>query len=306
MARPLVPILVFRAELLTLFPVTDRKLILATRQSPLALAQSEMVAAHLTTELKVEVELRKYVTTGDRQTEWSLEQKGGKGLFTSELETALINHEADLAVHSTKDLPGEMPEGLMIAGYLPRADARDVLVLRNGVETPRKLATGSPRRRWQLQMLFPNIEFCEIRGNVDTRLNKIANDHLADGTVLAAAGLSRLGISQWPGLNFQKLEQGQMVPAVGQGAIAIQTRLEDAGQLAPLFDVATARQVRVERAFQAALGAGCHTAFGAHAIDDTLFIFHENVGLRTLPLDETDFNAPADTAQRVLRRLGLI
>ncbi len=306
MACPLVPILVFRSELLTLLPVSDRKLILATRKSPLALAQSEMVAAHLTTELKVEVELQKFVTTGDRQTEWSLEQKGGKGLFTSELEASLLSGESDLAVHSTKDLPGEMPEGLMIAGYMPRADARDVLVLRDDVDTPTKLATGSPRRRWQLQMLFPNLEFCEIRGNVDTRLNKIANDHLADGTVLAAAGLSRLGISCWPGLVFQRLEQGQMVPAVGQGAIAIQTRIEDAAKLAPVFDAVTAKHVRVERAFQAALGAGCHTAFGAHAIDDTLFLFHENVGLRTLPLDETDFNAPADTAQRILNRLGLI
>lgn len=282
------------------------KLILATRKSPLALAQSEMVAAHLTEKSGAEVELHKFVTTGDRQAEWSLEQKGGKGLFTGELEAALLKGEADLAVHSTKDLPGEMPAGLMIAGYMPRADVRDVLVLREGIESPKKLATGSPRRRWQLSMLFPNIEFCEIRGNVDTRLRKIAEDHLADGTVLAAAGLSRLNIANWPGLQFHTLEQGQMVPAVGQGAIAIQTRIEDASKLAPLFDEGTAQHVRVERAFQAALGAGCHTAFAAHASDDTLFLFHENVGLRTLPLDETDFTAPADTAERVLKDLKLI
>ena len=300
------PILVFSPEHPKLIPVSDRKLILATRKSPLALAQSEMVAAHLSAQLKVEVELQKFVTTGDRQTEWSLETKGGKGLFTSELEAALANKEADLAVHSTKDLPGEMPEGLIIAGYLPRADPRDVLVLRDDVETPKNLATGSPRRRWQLQMLFPNLEFCEIRGNVDTRLNKIAEQEVADGTVLAAAGLARLGIADWPGLTFQRLEQGQMVPAVGQGAIAIQTRLEDAAKLAPLFDKATARHVRIERAFQAALGAGCHTAFAAHAIDDTLFLFHEHVGVRTMPLDETDFNAPKDTAERILKGLKLI
>lgn len=265
-----------------------------------------MVAAHLSAQLKVEVELRKFVTTGDRQTDWSLEQKGGKGLFTSELEAALLNKEVDLAVHSTKDLPGEMPEGLMIAGYLPRADARDVLVLRQGVETPTKLATGSPRRRWQLQMLFPNIEFCEIRGNVDTRLKKIAEQHVADGTVLAAAGLARLGIGEWPGLDFHRLEQGQMVPAVGQGAIAIQTRIEDAAELSSVFDEVTAKHIRIERAFQAALGAGCHTAFAAHAIDDTLFLFHEHVGLRSLPLDDSDFNAPKDTAERILKGLRLI
>ncbi len=98
------------------------KIILATRKSPLALAQSEMVAAHLRTTLGVEVALLKMVTTGDRQVEWSLEQKGGKGLFTSELEQALVRGEADVAVHSTKDLPGEMPAGLALAGYLPRVD----------------------------------------------------------------------------------------------------------------------------------------------------------------------------------------
>ncbi len=300
------PILVFGLYLLILLIVSDHKLILATRKSPLALAQSEMVAAHLAEHLKLDVELKKFVTTGDRQAEWSLEKKGGKGLFTGELEAALLNKEADLAVHSTKDLPGEMPEGLIIAGYLPRADTRDVLVLRKDIEQPSKIATGSPRRRGQLNMLFPNLEFCEIRGNVDTRLRKIADDHLADGTVLAAAGLARLGISKWPGLVFHVLEEGQMVPAVGQGAIAVQTRIEDAAKLAPLFDETTARHVRIERAFQAALGSGCHTAFAAHAIDDTLFLFHENVGLRTMPLDESDFNAPSDTAERVLKKLGLI
>ncbi|MCB1104960.1 MAG: hydroxymethylbilane synthase [Cephaloticoccus sp.] len=286
--------------------MSSRPLILATRKSPLALAQSEMVAAHLRQALGVAVELKTMVTTGDRQAEWSLEQKGGKGLFTSELEQALIQGEADLAVHSTKDLPGDLPAELVIAGYLPRADVRDVLVLRAGVEKPAKIATGSPRRRGQLQMIFPDVEYVEIRGNVDTRLRKIAEQHLADGTVLAAAGLARLGIGAWPGLEFHVIDPGQMVPAVGQGAIAVQTRVADAARFAGVLDAATARSVRVERAFQAALGGGCHTAFAVHAAADTLYLFHENVGLRSLPLDETDYNAPADTAARVLKNLGLI
>ncbi len=306
MACPLVPILVFGHELLTVSPVSSRKLILATRKSPLALVQSEMVAAHLRSKLGVEVELLKLVTTGDRQTEWSLEQKGGKGLFTSELEAALTKGEADLAVHSAKDLPGDLPAELMIAGYLPRADARDVLVLRSDIESPRKLATGSPRRRAQLQMLFADIEFTELRGNVDTRLKKIAEQNLADGTVLAAAGLNRLGIGNWLGLTFHSLELGQMVPAVGQGAIAIQTRVTDAAKFGAVLDPATARSLRIERAFQAALGSGCHTAFAAHAAADTLFLFHENVGLRSLPLSDDDYNAPGDLATRVLKKLGLI
>src|SRR3954470_12911266 len=121
------------------------KLVLATRKSPLALYQTELVAAHLRTQLGVETELLKIVTTGDKQAEWSLEQRGGKGLFTKELELALSRGEADVAVHSTKDLPGDMPEGLAIGGYMPRADTRDVLVLRQGVEFPATISPRSPR-----------------------------------------------------------------------------------------------------------------------------------------------------------------
>jgi len=282
------------------------KLILATRKSPLALAQTEMVAAHLRTALGVETELLKIVTTGDKQTEWSLEKRGGKGLFTSELEAALQRGEADVAVHSTKDLPGDMPDGLAIGGYMPRADTRDVLVLHAGVESPKTLATGSPRRRLQIARLFPQVEFTEIRGNVDTRLRKIGELHVADGTILAAAGMKRLGISTWPGVEFMPLEFDQMVPAVGQGAIAIQCRLVDAAKFAAVFDAATARTVTLERAFQTALGGGCHTAFAAHATAGTLHLFHETTGLHRVPLTAEDFAAPTATAARVLQQLGLL
>jgi hydroxymethylbilane synthase len=282
------------------------KLVIATRKSPLALAQTEMVAAHLRDRLGVETEQLRIVTTGDKQTEWSLEKRGGKGLFTSELEAALLRGEADIAVHSTKDLPGEMPAGLAIGGYMPRADTRDVLVLRAGVTTPRSLATGSPRRRLQVQRLFPEVQFSEIRGNVDTRLRKIGELGVADGSVLAAAGLKRLGIAEWPGVVFRPLGFDQMVPAVGQGAIAIQCRAADAGRFAPVFDAATARAVSVERAFQNALGGGCHTAFAAHVDGSTLFVFHERSGLTRAALSESDFADPAGTAARVLRELGLL
>ncbi len=281
------------------------KLILATRKSPLALAQSNLVAALLSRALGAEVELLKIVTAGDRQTEWSLEQKGGKGLFTSELEHKLIEGGADIAVHSSKDLPGEMPAGLAIAGYLPREDTRDVLVIREELTAPRKIATGSPRRRLQIAALFPGVEFCEIRGNVDTRLRKIAEQHLADGTILAAAGMKRLGIASWPGLRFTPLAHTEMVPAVGQGAIAIQCRVADAARFAPFFDAATARAVLVERAFQNQLGGGCHTAFGAHATPGTLYFFHEKTGRRALPLTEADYAAPEATARRMLKELQL-
>ncbi|HQY05418.1 MAG TPA: hydroxymethylbilane synthase [Lacunisphaera sp.] len=281
------------------------KIILATRKSPLALVQAEMVAARLRDAIPgAECELLKIVTTGDKQAEWSLSKQGGKGLFTAELEQALLRGEADVAVHSCKDLPGEMVAGLVVAGYLPREDVRDVLVLREGVTTPATIATGSPRRQMQLKRLFPTATFTEIRGNVDTRLKKIAAG-TADATILARAGLNRLGIHSWAGVTFRPLNLDESVPAVGQGAIAIQSRLGDAASFSAVLDAATARNVTVERALQAALGGGCQMAFGAHVAGDKLYFFHEKTGIRTLPLADADYAAPAATAARVLQELSL-
>ncbi len=282
------------------------RLVLATRQSPLALAQAERVAAAFARGLGCACDLLKLVTTGDRQADWSLAEKGGKGLFTRELEAAVLRGEADAAVHSAKDLPGEMPAGLVIAGYLPREDPRDVLVLRTGSGAPRTLATGSPRRRLQAAGLFPEAEFSEIRGNVDTRLKKIAELKLADGTILAAAGLNRLGIAAWPGVEFHALGWDSMVPAVGQGAIAVQCRAAEPERFAGVLDAPTARGLGLERALQAALGGGCQTAFGAYAAPDTLHLFHENVGRRTVPISDEDFAHPNEAAVRILRGLALL
>ena len=281
------------------------KTILATRKSPLALAQTETAAAWLRAKTGCETELLRMVTTGDRQAEWSLEQRGGKGLFTRELEDALLKGLAHVAVHSSKDLPGIMDAGLAIAGYLPREDVRDVLVLREGVQTPATIATGSPRRRMQIRMLFPDATFLEIRGNVDTRLKKIAEQGVADATILAHAGLRRLGIAGWPGLVFQPLPVEVMVPAVGQGAVALQTRSDLVPQFAGIFDPPTARALGVERALQNALGGGCHTSFAAHAGPDTLYLFHEEVGLRSVPLSPEDFERPVEAAKRILSHFGL-
>jgi hydroxymethylbilane synthase len=265
------------------------RLVLATRRSPLALAQAKRAAAHLRERLGAECELLQLVTTGDRQAEWSLEEKGGKGLFTRELEAALLRRDADVAVHSAKDLPGESAAGLSTAGYLPREDPADMLVLRAGVGAPRTIATGSPRRRHQAAMLFPGARFVEIRGNVDTRLMKIAERGVADATILAAAGLKRLGIGFWPGLEFHSLGFGSMVPA----------------RFAGIFDAQTALGLGLERAIQSALGGGCHTALGAYASAGTLFFFHESVGLRTTPIDGADLALPVAGAERILRRFGL-
>jgi hydroxymethylbilane synthase len=280
------------------------KFILATRKSPLALTQTEMVAGRLKAAIPgAECELLKVVTTGDRRLEWSLAQQGGKGLFTAELEQALLRGEADAAVHSCKDLPGETPPGLVVAGFLPREVTHDVLVLREGVTTPATIGTSSPRRQQQIAKLFPKAGFAEIRGNVDTRLKKIAAGN-ADATILAAAGLKRLGIASWPGVVFRPLAFSESVPAVGQGAIAVQCRAGDEGRFAPALDAATARCVNLERAFQARLGAGCQIAFAAHATADTLHFFHENTGIRTRPLHDADFADPAGAAARILREFG--
>ncbi|MGE9291238.1 MAG: hydroxymethylbilane synthase [Puniceicoccales bacterium] len=226
-------------------------------------------------------------TTGDQQTTWSLEKEGGKGLFTKEIEDAVLSGAADLAVHSAKDLPTEMPDGLSLAAFLPREDPRDVLILRDGVQTPGKIATSSPRRRAQLKRLFPKAEFCEIRGNVETRLAKIRNEE-ADATVLAAAGLKRLGIHSREGVVFRRLSIEEMIPACGQAAIALQSRVADTGKFSPLTCVETHRAVLYERAFLQALGGGCHTAFAGHFDGNKFYAFHEDFGRREMFVGEIE------------------
>ncbi|HVZ63200.1 MAG TPA: hydroxymethylbilane synthase [Lacunisphaera sp.] len=280
------------------------KIILATRKSPLALTQTEMVAARLREKIPgAECELLRIVTTGDKQASWSLAKKGGKGLFTAELEQALLRGEADVAVHSCKDLPGENPPGLAVAGFMPREDTRDVLVLREGVTEPKTIATGSPRRQLQIKRLFPGATFSEIRGNVDTRLKKIAGG-AADATILARAGMNRLGIHSWPGITFRPLSFTESVPAVGQGAIAVQCRTADAPKFTAVLDTATARAVVIERAIQAIVGGGCQLAFAAHIANDTLHFFHEQTGIRQVPLVAADFEDPVAAARRLLREVN--
>lgn len=265
-----------------------QSIIIGTRGSPLALAQAESAKAALEKSAPgVSVSLKIFVTQGDKKLAWSLEKTGGKGLFTSELEEALIAGEIDAAVHSGKDLPTALAAGTCLAGCLPRADVRDVLVFRENLSVPAKIATGSPRRRAQARQLFPEAEFCELRGNVKTRLQKIA-DGAADATFLAAAGLDRLGIVEFPGLKFRRLSLEEMIPAASQAAIALQTRSRDAAFFARACDAETTLATTVERAFLAALGEGCHTAFAVHFTGTKILIFREDIGRR-----EIDFPAPA-------------
>lgn len=265
---------------------TFSPLVLATRRSPLALRQAELARAILLDSGTAapsapwnRVELLELTTTGDRQRDWSLADQGGKGLFTRELEDALLVGRAHLAVHSAKDLPTTLPDGLVLAGFLPRADPRDVLVRRADVAVPRTIATGSPRRRAQTPYACPSwgrhLQWLELRGNVETRLQKIAAGE-ADATFLAAAGLDRLGLAAFPGLVFAPLPVDKMIPAAGQGAIALECRAADASLFAPFLCAATARAVFLERIILAALGGGCQTASAVHFAGGLLHVFHES------------------------------
>lgn len=284
---------------------TKNAIILGTRGSPLALAQAELTRSALEKAVPgVPVRLEIFVTQGDKKLAWSLEKAGGKGLFTSELEDALVSGKIDIAVHSGKDLPTALAGGTALAGCLPRADVRDVLVSRENPADgiPALIATGSPRRRAQACRLFPNARFSELRGNVKTRLQKIA-DGVADATFLAAAGLDRLGISAFPGVKFRRLSLDEMIPAASQAAIALQTRTGDAAFFAKVCDEKTTFAATVERSFLAALGEGCHTAFAVHFTGTKILIFREDIGRK-----EIDFavSAPEEIPAAVARVIRTI
>ncbi|KAF0095459.1 MAG: hydroxymethylbilane synthase [Puniceicoccaceae bacterium 5H] len=262
------------------------------------MAQAKLAAAWLGEKLGLETVLLPMTTTGDERLQWSLEAKGGKGLFTTELEQALLKGEADLAVHSCKDLPTENPAGLALAGFLPREDPRDVLVRRVEVETPRLIATGSPRRREQLRRRFPDLEFTEIRGNIGTRLRKIAEGQ-ADASMLAMAGLKRLAVEAPEGLEFVPMSVTESVPAAGQGAIALQCRVDEVERFAGVLCDETARAVTLERRILAGLGGGCHSATAVHYTEGWLRVFHAPLPLMEVALDPED----EDAIEAVLREL---
>lgn len=251
---------------------------IATRKSSLALIQTQAARDLLQTkspERRYE-ELR-LTTKVDERLNWSLEKRGGIGLFTKELEEALLDGRATLAVHSAKDMPTRLQSGLSIAGYLPRARANDVLVRRSGCAVLKTIATGSPRRREQVSLFEKQARWAVIRGNVETRLRKIA-DGEADATLLAAAGLARLGITEFEGLEFGELTVEQVVPAPGQAAIAIQCRTADLPQYENLFCEATKLAVSLERAFLSRLGSGCQIPVGAHYAEGVFHVFHPKTG----------------------------
>src|SRR3989442_2851623 len=240
-------------------------LIIGSRGSQLALWQARWVQARLA-ELGEQSSIEIIKTTGDRVTSTPLPNLGGKGLFTKEIEDALLAGQVDLAVHSLKDLPTAIPEGLEVAAVPQREDPRDAMVgLRlAGLPPKAKVGTSSLRCASQLRHLRPDLSVEPVRGNVDTRLRKLDEGRYT-AILLAAAGLNRLG---WSARIAEVLEPEVMCPAVGQGALGIETR-GDGGHPAQLCrkldHAATRAAVTAERAVLSALGGGCLVPIGAHA-----------------------------------------
>jgi hydroxymethylbilane synthase len=287
----------------------EKPIIICTRGSALALAQSNMIAAECRRafpELRFELKIIK--TTGDKLQKASMAnaEPGGlpKGLFTKELEVALMNGEADLAVHSLKDLPTELPTGLILAATPKREDVRDVLIYRDASQAALKglkphaalkdfpkgatIATSSTRRKAQLLVARPDLNIVEIRGNVSTRMQKVADRPELDGTVLALAGITRLnftiakngtiyGDAVPDGLLASVLSLEEMLPAVGQGAIGIEIRANDeriAKVCERLNHFNTFQCVTAERAFLAGMGGGCQSPVAAYGeiLDDKISV----------------------------------
>ncbi|CAK0764926.1 Porphobilinogen deaminase [Azospirillaceae bacterium] len=253
---------------------------IGTRGSPLALAQAEMVrnlliAAYPALAEPGAIELIVIRTSGDRIQDRALAEIGGKGLFTKEIEEALLDGHIDMAVHSLKDVPTWMPEGLDIVCVLPREDPRDALFSAGGgglENLPREAVVGTSGLRRQAQVLSvrPDVKVVPLRGNVETRLRKLANGEV-DATLLAVAGLRRLGMQD----RIQRvLEMDEMLPAVAQGAVGVECRVEDIETrmlLTPLHCQMTAACVAAERAVLAELDGSCRTPIAAHARFDDEF-----------------------------------
>ena len=256
---------------------------IGTRASKLAVIQAEMVRSYLL-ERGIPAELVTMTTTGDRILDRTLDKVGGKGLFVKELDAALMDGRSDLSVHSLKDVPMELPDGLPLLGFSKREDPRDALILPEGAEQidfSKPIGCASNRRIVQLKRLFPEARFAPIRGNVQTRLRKLDEGQYS-ATVLAAAGLKRAGLERRISRIFSTEE---MLPAAGQGVLAVQGRADaDYAYLNGFFDADSRDTSLCERAFVAALDGGCTapTAAFAEILPDG-----ESILLTGLFFDET-------------------
>lgn len=274
------------------------KLVLATRKSMLALAQARAWAKTLTdAHPGLVVEEKHVVTSGDRIQDRPLYEVGGKGLFLKEIEEALVAKEADFAVHSIKDVPAELADGLVLAAVPKREDARDAWVSRTGagfrdLPSGSKVGTSSLRRITLLRAARPDLEYVPLRGNVDTRLRKVTEGEI-DAAVLAMAGLRRLGRAD---AVTEALSPELSLPAVGQGALGIECRREDEATAAILratHDPETAVAVSAERGVMAAVGGSCKIPVAAYVVREG-----GDAVLRAMLADEDGSNARFTDARR--------
>lgn len=286
---------------------------IGTRGSALALAQAHetrarLMAAHGLPEDAFEIVV--ISTSGDRIQDRPLSEAGGKGLFTKEIEEALLDRRIDIAVHSSKDMPTALPEGLELSAFLEREDVRDAFIGRAAsrlADLPKGAVIGSSslRRQALIRRLRPDIEVVMFRGNVQTRLRKLEAGEVA-GTLLAYAGLRRLGL---PDIVTELLPVADFPPAPGQGAICIESRIGDApvlDMLTPIGDAATAQALACERAFLAALDGSCRTPLAGHAtIEGTRLAFS---GMILTPdgreVHEIETQGPAADAARLGAEAG--
>jgi len=283
---------------------------IGTRGSALALAQSNWVKAQLERhDAETAVELRVIKTSGDRFVDTPIQNLGNKGVFTKEIEDALLRGEVDLAVHSMKDLPTELPPGLVIAAVPKREDPRDVLVTRGrnrlaDLASSTTVGTGSLRRRAQLLHYRSDLAIVPIRGNVDTRLRKL-DEGQVDALVMAAAGLKRIGRGDRIG---EFLADEICVSAVAQGALGIEARKEASvrERLAFLHDPATCAEIAAERSMLDFLGGGCHVPIGARASvsGGELKIIGVVAGADGGRLCRASLIGPAEQAEDLGRRLA--
>lgn len=247
-------------------PTPKRPLNIGTRGSPLALAQAYETRECLAQSFDLPFEAFEIIvimTTGDRVTDRPLKEIGGKGLFTREIEQALLDGSIDIAVHSMKDMPVLQPEGLVLDTYLRREDERDAFIALDGgtlsdLEPGAVVGTSSLRRQAQLKLRRPDLEVVEFRGNLQTRLKKLENK-VANATFLAMAGLKRLKMDEVPRM---AIDVNDMLPAVGQGAIGIERRMSDkrmADMLGSIHHMKTGQRLAAERAFLTALDGSCET-----------------------------------------------
>lgn len=263
-----------------------RKIIIGSRESKLAVVQSEMVKKAIADSHEdIEVEIYTMKTTGDKILDKTLDKIGGKGLFVKELDRALLDKKTDISVHSLKDMPMEIPKELPLLAFSKREDPRDVLVLPAGAHTLDKtkpIGCSSLRRILQLKELYPDMGCRSVRGNVQTRLNKLDSGEYS-ALILAAAGLKRLGLT---GRISRYFEPEEMIPAAGQGILAVQGRAgEPADYLQDLKDLNSFYAATAERAFVRYLDGGCSSPVAAHAV-----INGSKISIRGLYYDEETGN----------------